>query len=173
MNRNNQLRRQRVVFCLLMSLVLLSACTGWSPDQPDPVEVETKVREPAREDAAGVQVYPLKNPAVQELMDEASAAEAKADYSQASLLLERALRIQPRDPELLQHMAEVQLQIRDYEQALNFAVRSYDLGPRVGEICSRNWRTISVSREHLGDHPGAVEAEERARTCMVTKPQGF
>ena len=173
MNRNNQLRRQRVVFCLLMSLVLLSACTGWSPDQPDPVEVETKVREPAREDAAGVQVYPLKNPAVQELMDEASAAEAKADYSQASLLLERALRIQPRNPEVLQQMAEVQLQSRDWNQGLNFASRSYDVGPRVGEICSRNWRTISVAREYLGDAAGSLEAEQKAGACMSTKPAGM
>jgi len=89
------------------------------------------------------------------------------------MYLERALRIQPRNPEILQNMAEVNLQLADYEQALNFAVRSYDLGPRVGELCSRNWRTISVSREYLGDHSGSSEAEQRARNCMVTKPEGF
>jgi hypothetical protein len=70
-------------------------------------------------------------------------------------------------------MAEVQLQKKDYEQALNFAVRSYDIGPRVGEICNRNWRTISVAREHLGDSNGSVQAEQRASTCMNTKPRSF
>jgi tetratricopeptide (TPR) repeat protein len=89
------------------------------------------------------------------------------------MLLERALRIQPRNPEVLQRMAEVQLSTGDYEQALNFAVRSYDVGPRVGEICSRNWRTIGVSRENLGDSKGSREALQRARSCMVTKPQGM
>ena len=70
-------------------------------------------------------------------------------------------------------MAEIKLQKEDYQQALNFAVRSYDSGPRVGEICSRNWRTISVAREHLSDANGASDAEARASQCMNTRPAGF
>ena len=93
------------------------------------------------------------------------------DYEKAAVLLERALRIEPRDPEILQSMAEVQLQNGDYEQALNFAVRSYDSGPRVGEICSRNWRTIGVAREQLGDSAGAADAVQRASSCMSTRPE--
>ena len=131
------------------------------------------MREPAQQDSAGVQVYALENPAVTELLADASRAEAEGQYDQAAMLLERALRIQPRNPEVLQSMAEVQLQVYDYEQALSFATRSYDLGPRVGEICSRNWRTIGVSREHLGDLQGAAEAEKRVRNCMITKPEGL
>lgn len=157
---------------------LLSACAGWTPPSgsapaSESPEVESRVREPARQDSAGVQVFPLQNPAVKELLADAGRAETTGDYNQAAVLLERALRIQPNDPEILQNMAEVQLQTRDYEQALNFAVRSYDAGPRVGEICSRNWRTISVARERLGDHSGAVQAEERAGNCMNTRPQGL
>ena len=70
-------------------------------------------------------------------------------------------------------MAEVKLQKQDYQQALNFAVRSYDSGPRVGEICSRNWRTISVAREHLNDKGGANDAEKRAKKCMNTRPKSL
>ena len=155
---------------------LLSACAGWTPppasgESAD--EVESRVREPARQDSAGVQVFPLQNPAVKELLAEADAAESTGDYGQAAVLLERALRIQPRDPELLQSMAEVQLQMKDYEQALSFAVQSYDSGPRVGEICSRNWRTIGVARERLGDQAGSAEAAERASRCMNTRPPGL
>ena len=163
------------VFALAATL-LLGACAGWSPPPPapeEPAEVETRVREPARQDSAGVQVFPLQNPAVKELIADASAAESTGDYGQAAVLLERALRIQPRDPELLQSMAEVQLQMQDYEQALSFAVQSYDSGPRVGEICSRNWRTIGVARERLGDHAGSAQAEERATRCMNTRPPGL
>jgi len=68
-------------------------------------------------------------------------------------------------------MAEIKLQEEDYQQALSFAVKSYDIGPRVGEICARNWRTISVAREHLKDANGAVEAETRASQCMNTRPK--
>ena len=154
--------------------VFLGACASSpGPSTPREPEVEARVREPARQDSEGIQVFPLQNPAVKELLADASSAEKTGDYGQAASYLERALRIQPRDPEILQSMAEVQLQMRDYEQALNFASRSYDIGPRVGEICSRNWRTISVSREHLGDRPGSVEAEKKATVCMNTKPMGL
>ena len=165
----------RLVFLSVVLAVLLSACAStepWPASEPDR-EVESRIREPAKEDSAGVQVFPLQNPAVKELLADAGTAESAGDYGQAATLLERALRIQPRDPEILQNLAEVQLQIKDYEQALNFATRSYDIGPRVGEICSRNWRTISVSREHLGDHAGSVQAEQKATACMNTKPKSL
>lgn len=171
-------RRLALRLSALGVTALLSACAGWTPPSggeapQEPPEVETRVREPARQESAGVQVFPLQNPAVKELLADAGAAESAGDYNQAAVLLERALRIQPRDPEILQNMAEVQLQVQDYEQALNFAVRSYDVGPRVGEICSRNWRTISVAREQLGDRSGSRQAEERASNCMNTKPPGY
>jgi tetratricopeptide (TPR) repeat protein len=154
-------------------LVFLVACAGTRPAPVEEREVNMRVREPARQDSAGVQVFPLQNPAVKELIAEAGKAETAGDYSQAAVLLERALRIQPRDPEILQHLAEVQLQMSDYEQALNFATQSYDIGPRVGEICSRNWRTIGVAREYLGDHRGSGLAEQKATECMNTKPEGL
>ena len=159
-------------YCALLPVFLLAACATSPSSVPEP-DVDARVRQPAQQDSAGVQVFPLENPAVTELLADASAAEDSGQLEQASMYLERALRIQPRNPEILQNMAEVNLQLADYEQALNFAVRSYDLGPRVGELCSRNWRTISVSREYLGDHSGSSEAEQRARNCMVTKPEGF
>ncbi len=158
---------------LLAVLLALNACTSHLPAPVEEREVDTRVRTPARQDSAGVQVFALQNPAVVQLTENASAAERAGDLGQAVVLLERALRIQPRDPQILQHMAEVQLQKRDYEQALSFAVRSYDIGPRVGEICARNWRTIAVAREHLSDLNGAREAEHRAGQCMNTRPEGL
>jgi tetratricopeptide (TPR) repeat protein len=156
-----------------MAMFLLAACASSPPAPVEDREVESRVRTPARQDSAGVQVFPLQNPAVVQLTDEARRAEHAGDLDHAAVLLERALRIQPRDPQLMQHMAEVQLQKKDYEQALNFAVRSYDIGPRVGELCARNWRTISVAREYLNDPSGAREAEERAGQCMNTRPVGL
>jgi Tfp pilus assembly protein PilF len=138
-----------------------------------PTEVQQQVREPARRESAGVQVHPLQNPAVKTLLADAAKAESQGDFDRAASSLERAMRIQPSDPEVLQSMAEIQLHKKDYQQALNFAIRSYDDGARVGEICSRNWRTISVARGHLGDSSGAAQAERRAGECMNTKPTGY
>jgi tetratricopeptide (TPR) repeat protein len=157
----------------VLGAILLSGCATRTPAPVEDREVDTRVREPARQDAKGVQVFPLQNPAVKELLADAGRAESSGNYDQAAVLLERALRIQPSDPEILQSLAEVNLQVKDYEQALNFAIRSYDSGPRVGEICSRNWRTVSVAREHLGDHNGSVEAERRAGACMNAKPESL
>lgn len=162
-------------FGALLSTVLLSlaACSSYGPAPVEDREIDTRVRTPASQESAGVQVYSLQNPAVKQLTAQAEDAERAGNLERAAGYLERALRIQPRDPQLLQHMAEVKLQGRDYQQALNFAVRSYDTGPRVGEICSRNWRTISVAREHLSDAAGAAEAETRATQCMNTRPKGL
>ena len=154
--------------------LLLAAC---STQPPVPVnkdhEINARVRAPASQDSAGVQVYSFQNPAVKQLTAQAELAESDGNLDQASAYLERALRIEPRDPQVLQHMAEIKLQKEDYQQALNFAVRSYDIGPRVGEICSRNWRTISVAREHLNDIDGAIDAEARATQCMNTRPKRY
>ena len=157
----------------VLGVVFLAACATQSPAPVEERELEDRVRSPAREDAAGVQVYPLKNPAVAELTDQAAHAESRGDLDQAAVLLERAMRIQPRDPELLQHMAEVQLQRGQYEQALSFATRSHDIGPRVGELCARNWRTMSLAQERLGDDSAAGQAVQRAEQCMVTRPTGL
>ena len=157
---------------VFLIVLLLAACS--TTQQPAPIkdkEIDSRVRAPATKDSAGVQVYSLQNPAVKELTAQALVAERAGELDQASGYLERALRIEPRDPQLLQHMAEIKLQKEDYQQALNFAVRSYEIGPRVGEICSRNWRTISVAREHLNDTNGASDAEARATRCMNTRPE--
>lgn len=165
------IRLGRGMLLIVMSLTLAACAANREPPAPVEdrgVDVDRQVREPARQDSEGVQVRPLQNPAVQELLADASVAESAGDYQQAEALLERGLRVQPRDPELLQRMAEIKLEQRQYEQALSFAVRSFDVGPRVGELCARNWRTISVARRYLGDRSGASEAERRVETCMST-----
>ncbi len=157
----------------ILILTLLAACSSQPPIPIEDHEVYKRVRDPASEESAGVQVYSLQNPAVKQLTAQAREAELAGDLGQAGTYIERALRIEPRDPQVLQHMAEIKLQEKDYQQALNFAVRSYDIGPRVGEICSRNWRTISVAKEYLQDASGARDAEKRAGQCMNTRPKGL
>lgn len=160
-----------------MLVCMLAACAGPAPapvpTQVEDREVQQQVREPAQQQSAGIQVYPLQNPAVKSLLQEAREAEAKGDYDVAADKLERALGIQPRDPETLQNMAEIQLYKKDYEQALSFATLSYDTGPRVGEMCSRNWHTISVVRDYAGDANGAAQAKHRAAECINSKPKSY
>lgn len=174
---SNLLSLGRTSVALGLFALLLGACSSQQPapveERSTPVSISEQVREPARVDGAGVQVYPLQNPGVRDLLSQARAAEQAGDLERSATLLERALRIQPRDPELLQQMAEVQLERQQFEQALSFASRSFDVGPKVGELCARNWRTVGIAREHLGDLGGANEAQQRASSCAERKPQGF
>lgn len=162
-------------FILTITVCILVACSSQPPVpiQERSVDIEQEVRQPAEIEGAGLQVRPLQNPGVRELVSQADQAEQNGDLNQSSIYLERALRIQPRDPELLQRIAEIKLQQKSYEQALNYASRSYDVGPKVGELCSRNWRTISVSREFLDDYAGAEQARQRSSACAAKKPEGF
>ncbi len=161
---------------LIPALALgLAACAA---QPPAPVEdrstpVDERVRAPAQDEERGLQVYPLQNPAVTELVESAREAEEAGDLDRALMLGERALRIQSRDPELVQYVAELYLAKGDWAQAESHAARSFDVGPRVGELCSRNWRTIQVAREEQGNEEGARRAGERIAGCPVELPERF
>jgi hypothetical protein len=46
--------------------------------------------------------------------------------------------------------------------------RSFDVGPRVGELCQRNWRTLALARERHGPATMiAHQARERLQRCQV------
>jgi tetratricopeptide (TPR) repeat protein len=149
---------------------ILTACATQAPAPVEDRNVTEQVRAPAAEESRGLQVYPLRNPAVTELNEAAARAENDGDLERAAMLLERALRIEPRDPELLQNMAEIKLGQSDWEQAESYASRSFDVGPRVGELCQRNWRTLALARERMGQHEIAHEARERLQRCQVEPP---
>jgi len=167
----------RLIVCLLLGFIISGcASTVSTPVSRVPAvttEVETEVRAPASEESAGIQVQPLQNPAVKQLLASASASEQAGQLEQAALMLERGLRIEPRDPELLQRMAELRLQQQDWQQAINFATRSYDQSAQVGEMCARNWRTIALAYQHLGDAGAAENARNHITSCMRQRPRKY
>lgn len=167
----------RIYIISLLLLFFLSACaiSGPAPSTTTPVltEIETEVRQPASEESAGIQVQPLQNPAVRQLLASASASESAGQLEQAAQMLERGLRIEPRDPELLQRMAEIRLQQEAWQQAINFASRSFDMGAQAGELCARNWRTMALANEYLQDPKAAIAARAHIDDCMRQRPQKY
>lgn len=158
------------VIGLVAAAALLASCAPWQPTLDDP-DIAEQVRAPEGGQSTGLQVYPLRNPAVLELERAAEAARADGDVDRAEALLERALRIEARDPELLQRMAELQLTRGRWEQAESYAMRSWELGPQVGEICIRNWRTMALAREREGEIIAAAQARERVELCPLEPPE--
>lgn len=157
---------------LLVLIALSAAGCAWQPPAADQ-GTDERVRAPAADQSRGLQVYPLQNPAVAELSAAAEQAERENDPGRAAGLLERALRIEPHDPEVLQHLAEIRLSQGNWEQAESQASRSFDVGPRVGELCQRNWRTIALARERLDRFEAAYRARERLQDCQVEPPPRY
>ena len=108
----------------------------------------------------------IENPAIASLMDGARADAAAGRLANAAASLERALRIEPRNPRLWQELARVRLKQGDYAQAENVAARSNSWAGGDPLLRAENWRLIAQAREARGDSEGAkaaLEAAERQR----------
>src|SRR5712664_2606310 len=78
----------------------------------------------------------------------------------AAASLERALRIEPRNPRLWQELARVRLKQGDYAQAESTAARSNSWAGSDNALRAENWRLIAEAREARGDAEGARQARE-------------
>jgi len=76
----------------------------------------------------------------------------------------------PQDPTLLQEAAELSLYLADWEQAIALASRSFENGPRLGPLCRRNWTTLQLVREQIGDGEGSASAQAQRQRCTVSAP---
>ena len=107
-----------------------------------------------------------ENLAIAGLLDGARADAAAGRLASAAASLERALRIEPRNPRLWQELARVRLKQGDYAQAESTAARSNSWAGSDSALRAENWRLIAHAREARGDAEGAkgaLEAAERQR----------
>jgi cytochrome c-type biogenesis protein CcmH/NrfG len=95
-------------------------------------------------------------------METARADAAVGKLSTAAAAIERALRIEPRNPRLWQELARVRLQQRQFVQAESTAARSNSFAGSDPALRAENWRLIAQAREARGDADGARAALESA-----------
>jgi predicted Zn-dependent protease len=103
-----------------------------------------------------------ENAAIAGLLDGARADAASGRLTNAAASLERALRIEPRNPRLWQELARVRLKQGEYAQAESTAARSNSWASEDGSLRAENWRLIARAREARGDAAGARAALETA-----------
>jgi Tfp pilus assembly protein PilF len=138
-------------FVFLVAAVLAGCATPPAPEQkPEPPPVAPAP--PAQKETV----------AVAGLMDSARAESAAGNHANAAASLERALRIEPRNPRLWQELARVRLQQRQFEQAESVAARSSSFAGSDNALRAENWRLIAEAREARGDANGARTARESA-----------
>jgi predicted Zn-dependent protease len=109
---------------------------------------------------------PTESIAIAGLMESARADTSAGRLANAAASLERALRIEPRNPRLWQELARVRLKQGDYAQAESTAARSNSWAGGDAVLRAENWRLIAQAREARGDAEGAraaLEAAERQR----------
>ncbi len=129
---------------ILVLITALSLC-GCAALQPDAVPTQ-----------------PSGNTAVMNLLNKAQSQIAAGRLDEAGANLERAVRIEPRNPILWQELARVQLEQGQYRQAENMAAKSNTLAGGDRYLQARNWRIIGEARSRRGDPQGAREAFEKA-----------
>ena len=103
-------------------------------------------------------------PAVVALLDTAEHQANEGDLEAAAASLERAIRIDPRNPALWYHLATVRLSQGDAESAEQLAVKSNSLSIGNSVQQARNWNLIARARRSLDDTAGAQAAERKARS---------
>jgi Tfp pilus assembly protein PilF len=104
-----------------------------------------------------------ETPAIASLTDSARTDALAGRLANAGASLERALRIEPRNPRLWQELARVRLQQQDYVQAESCAQRSNSWAGDDDALRADNWRLIAQAREARGDGEGARAAIEAAQ----------
>lgn len=104
---------------------------------------------------------------VLELIDQAKKAERKGDYQSANSYLSAALRINSSNPEVTQMKAEIALLQEAWQRAEQLALQSYQHGPRLGDICRRNWLTVHYAKMAQGQPMADFELAKNLNDCTV------
>ena len=103
-----------------------------------------------------------ENPAVLTLVEQARAEAAENKLQSAVATIERAQRLEPRNPWLWQELARLHLAQGDHAQAESLAARSNTWAGSDPALRAANWRLIGAARSARGDAAGAQAAEARA-----------
>lgn len=100
------------------------------------------------------------------LLTSARQQESSGDLGSASASLERALRIAPREPQVLYRLAQVRLDQGDAAQAEQLARRGLSYAAGRPTLQAGLWGLVAEARERQGDASGAAEARQRARVAL-------
>ena len=126
----------------LLTTTLLVGCAGLRPEaEPTPVS---------------------GNHAVVALVDAAHIQTVAGKLESANASLERALRIEPRNPALWHELAQLRLQQGQWRQAESLAKKSNGWAREDISLRADNWRLIGHARAQRGDAYGAQTAFDKA-----------
>ena len=122
--------------------ILFLLLAGCAAQQPAPVESPTSP--PAA--PPGTTSQKQENVAIAGLMDSARKDASSGKLGSAAASLERALRIEPRNPRLWHELAVIRYRQADYGQAESLAARSNTYAGADADLRAANQKVISDAR---------------------------
>lgn len=138
---------------------------SWPVDAP---RLEPDARTPRRDSSVDptLQADEQLDGPVLALLTSARQQEGDGNLNAASASLERAMRIAPREPQVLYRLARVRLAQGDAAQAEQLAQRALGYAQGRQTLQASLWQLIAEAREARGDQSGAEQARQRARVVL-------
>ncbi|HDZ55771.1 MAG TPA: tetratricopeptide repeat protein [Pseudomonas xinjiangensis] len=121
---------------------------------------------PSGGDSGSLQADEQLDGPVLALLTVARDQENRGDLTNASASLERAMRIAPREPQVLYRLAQVRLAQGDAAQAEQLAQRGLSYAGGRSTLQAGLWNLIAQARESQGNSAGAAEARQKARVTL-------
>lgn len=128
-------------YLLVLAVAILAGCATAPEPAPQPEAPAPSAAPPPEAQQR------RENVAVAGLMESARADSAAGRLATAAASLERALRIEPRNPRLWHELARVRFRQGDYAQAENLAARSNSWVGSDSALRVENQRLIEQARE--------------------------
>ena len=144
------------------SIFVLTAC-GTLATKDDRYVVETEDAKTKVRPQAGT------SKAVLALLSKARQAAMDGELARSEAFLERALRIEPRNPVLWHYMAKLRLHQGRLKQAVGLAAKSNSLDRNDKTLQADNWRIIAHAKHQQGDTEGAKRAQAKV-DALLNRP---
>ncbi|MDH5408636.1 MAG: hypothetical protein OEY00_08510 [Gammaproteobacteria bacterium] len=151
--------KSNLIICF--SVLVLAACTGVTEREKSAFDVGNGSTDDQK-------ILPGKNTSktVLALLQSANEAARTGKMHRAESQLERALRIEPRNPTLWHYMAKLRLHQDRHGEAAGMAAKSNALAGRDKKLRTDNWRIIAHARHQQGDIKGAQAAQEKIQSLV-------
>jgi tetratricopeptide (TPR) repeat protein len=124
----------------------------------------------AREKILDSKQYVQGMPAVLTLLDRAENEKQSGKITLAAATLERAIRLEPKNPLLWSRLAEIRLLEKDWHQAYVLANKSNSLAQTMGGLQRQNWQIIERAKSAQGDMSAVEFARDKIKELLLTNP---
>lgn len=143
-------RCHRFAICLCMVLLLLNGCAAVGPKRRVPPPPPPTATVPPVVSLPPVEYKAVTGPAAG-IYAEAEEALRAGRYSQAEMLLERALRIEPQNPHYWYTLGMTKYRQGQYPQAVQLCLKAESLAASQPGLLARNRELLIQAKEASGE----------------------